>query len=158
LLRTDFSYASAWNAICKEIQKPSVEGFKANVEFIDDRSFEDITVQQLLDAVPPNYPHSFIIVADRASIGAEDRTLLIVNLYEDGLARTFAQSWPRCGQSKTTWSLQIWISQTSRARPTVTAYFEVFSSRRPEVTHDHPLLLSGPRRDQSIRLAIPQHP
>jgi hypothetical protein len=88
-LRTDFTDDAAWNTICKEISKPGPEGFRAEVEAIDDKAFEGVGVQQILDAVPEEYPHSFIIVADRAAMAPQDRTLLVVNLDADGAGQHF---------------------------------------------------------------------
>jgi len=84
VLRTDFSDAATWETICDEIQQPSPEGFEAHVEFIDDRTFDALSKQQLLAAVPKDYPHIFIIIVDRKAISDEEHPLLVVNLY-DGL-------------------------------------------------------------------------
>jgi hypothetical protein len=84
VLRTDFSDQPSWEAVCEAIGQPSDEGFQAYVEFIDDRAFEGLTKQQLLAAIPAEYPHTFIIVVDRKSISDAEHPLLVVNLY-DGL-------------------------------------------------------------------------
>jgi hypothetical protein len=84
VLRTDFSDDAAWEAICDEMQQPSSEGFEARVELIDDRKFHGLSKQQLLSAVPKDYPHTFIIVVDRKAIADKEHPVLIVNLY-DGL-------------------------------------------------------------------------
>ena len=84
VLRTDFSDKSAWDAVRDQIQQPSAEGFMANVEFIDDRVFDGLDKQQLLAAVPKDYPHTFVIVVDRQTLSDAERPLLVVNLY-DGL-------------------------------------------------------------------------
>jgi hypothetical protein len=84
VLRTDFSNPPAWDAICPAIRQPSDEGFEANVEFIDDRAFDGISVQQLLAAVPPEYPHTFIVVVDRTAVADPEHPVLVINLF-DGL-------------------------------------------------------------------------
>lgn len=89
LLRTDFTDDAAWNTICKDIKTPGLEGFRAEVEAIDDKAFEGIGVQQILEAVPEGYPHSFIIVANRAAMAPQDRTLLVVNLHGEGAGKHF---------------------------------------------------------------------
>ena len=89
LLRTDFTDQAAWDAICDEIGTPSPEGFQAHVEPIDDQAFDGLTMQQILRAVPDGYPHTFIIVADRVAMAAGDRTLLVINLYEEGAGQHF---------------------------------------------------------------------
>lgn len=82
VLRTDFSDDAAWAAICAAIGQPSPEGFEAHVEFIEDRGFEGLSKAQLLAAVPTDYPHTFIVVVDRAAIEDTEHALLIVNLFE----------------------------------------------------------------------------
>lgn len=84
VLRTDFSDAATWEAICDEIQQPSPEGFEAHVEFIDDRAFDGMSKQQVLAAVPKDYPHTFIVIVDRKAVSDDEHPLLVVNL-SDGL-------------------------------------------------------------------------
>jgi hypothetical protein len=83
VLRTDFSDHRAWNMVCEEIRQPAGEfRFVAYVDFLDDREYEDITSDQLLGLISPNYKHSFIIVADRITITHPEHPLLIIELYE----------------------------------------------------------------------------
>src|SRR4051794_849582 len=84
VLRTDFSDNATWEAICEEMQQPSSEGFEAHVELIDDPQFDGLSKQQLLAAVPIDYPHTFVVVVDRKAIVDKDHPVLVVNLY-DGL-------------------------------------------------------------------------
>ena len=62
VLRTDFSNQSAWQAICAEIREP-VDGFRANVDFVDDVAYRDITKEQLLGLFAENSGHTFVIVS-----------------------------------------------------------------------------------------------
>jgi hypothetical protein len=83
VLRTDFSSQATWERICEIIQKPvGVFRFRANVGFVDDIEYADITKDQLLELFPKDYSHSFIIVVDRTAISLPDHPLLIVDLYE----------------------------------------------------------------------------
>ena len=84
VVRTDFGEQRAWEAICAEIERPSDEGFLAQVEFIEDRAFDGATLGQLLAAVPAEYPHTFMVVVDRDTVVGREHPLLVVNLY-DGL-------------------------------------------------------------------------
>ena len=89
LLRTDFSNDSIWQAICTEVQKPvGVFRFRANVEFLDDGAYKDLTKEQMLRLVPKEYNHSFIVLADQMAISQPDHPLLIVNLL-DGAGNEF---------------------------------------------------------------------
>ena len=84
VLRTDFSSQSRWDNICAEIRKPvGDDGFLADVVFLDDESYKDITKQQLLELVPRDYPHTFIMLVDRTAISDSESLLLIVNLYDE---------------------------------------------------------------------------
>jgi hypothetical protein len=84
IIRTDFSSQSRWDDICAEIRKPVGDyGFLAYVEFLDDESYKDITKQQLLEQVPRDYPHTFIILVDQTAISDPESPLLILDLYAE---------------------------------------------------------------------------
>jgi uncharacterized protein YbcV (DUF1398 family) len=89
VLRTDFSNQAAWEEICRTIQKPvGIFRFRANVNFLDDAEYADLTKDQLLALIPKENNHTFIIVVDRIAISLPDYPLLIVDLYE-GSGREF---------------------------------------------------------------------
>lgn len=89
VLRTDFSNRAAWDKICAIIRKPvGIFRFRANVDFVDDIEYADIPKDQLLEIIPKDYSHSFIIIVDRAAISHPDHPLLIVDLY-DGPGQEF---------------------------------------------------------------------
>jgi hypothetical protein len=83
VLRTDFSDQAAWDAIRSEVMKP-VDGFYANVDFIDDPEFGDITRDALIRLVPRTMRHSFIVVADKQSMQGEHLLLVVDLLREQG--------------------------------------------------------------------------
>lgn len=84
ILRIDFSDQAAWEEVCAEIQKPVGSfGFVAYVDFIDDVQYADITRDQLLQLISPNYNHSFIIVIDRTAISTPEHTLLVIDLFDE---------------------------------------------------------------------------
>ena len=90
VLRTDFSNQTAWESICAAIRKPvGFFHFRANVDFMDDEEYSGITREQLLELVPSDYNHTFIIVVDRTAISHPDHPLLIVNLFDDGAGNEF---------------------------------------------------------------------
>ena len=86
VIRTDFSDDAAWNAVVAAIRQP-VEGFFAYVEFVDDRAFKDLTVEQLV-RLRDDLSMSYAIVADAVTMSAADHPLLIVDLISE-LGRTF---------------------------------------------------------------------
>ncbi len=52
------------------------------MEFLDDHENNGVTVEQLIEMVSEDYPHSFMVVADDVSISQSDHPLLIVDLLE----------------------------------------------------------------------------
>lgn len=83
VLRTDFSDQAAWDAIRKEITTP-VDGFYANADFIDDPEFKDLGKDALMRLIPGTMRHSFIVVADSASMTGEHLLLVIDLLTQQG--------------------------------------------------------------------------
>ena len=83
ILRTDFSDQFAWETICAKIQKSvSIFRFRANVEFLDDAGYANVTKEQLMKVIPRDYNHSFIVIVDQTAVSHPDHPLLIVDLYE----------------------------------------------------------------------------
>ncbi len=83
VLRTDFSDQIAWEKIRAEILQPvGIFRFRANVEFIDDIDFADIRKDQLLEILPTDYNHSFIIVVDQIAISDPEHPLLLIDLFD----------------------------------------------------------------------------
>jgi len=83
VLRVDFSNQAGWEIICATILEPVGDlAFRANVEFLENAEYNGITQDQLLELIPANYAHSFIIVADSTVISHPDHPLLIIDLYE----------------------------------------------------------------------------
>jgi Domain of unknown function (DUF6924) len=83
ILRTDFSDDAIWQAICREIKKPvGVFGFRANVEFLNNAQYAGMTKQELLQVLPHNYNHSFIVMVDQTAVSHPDHPLLVLDLFE----------------------------------------------------------------------------
>lgn len=84
VLRTDFSDQRAWEKIRALIQQPvGILRFRANVSFIDDAQYANLTKEQLLELVSAEYNHSFIMIVDRAAIAHPEHAILILDLFED---------------------------------------------------------------------------
>src|SRR6266581_3317406 len=82
LIRTDFSDQSAWKRLAAAVREPE-DPFTFNMEIVDDRANSGATVERLMGALPEDYPHSFMVVADSVSISQPDHPLLIVDLSEE---------------------------------------------------------------------------
>ena len=82
LIRTDFSDQSAWQRLKAAASEPG-DMFIFNMEIVDDRANSGATVEQVMAALPEDYPHSFIVVADSTAISQADYPLLVVDLDEE---------------------------------------------------------------------------
>ena len=80
IVRTHFADPIEWDAIRETIGEPVDDGFLANVDYLDDRAYEGVTKERLLDLLGKGYTHSFIIVADRAAMWQPEHPLLVVDL------------------------------------------------------------------------------
>jgi hypothetical protein len=82
IIRTDFSDQTAWEKLTSNLQNPA-EPFIFNMTILDDQERNGTTVEQLLAALPQNYPHSFLVIADSTAISQTDYPLLIIDLREE---------------------------------------------------------------------------
>jgi hypothetical protein len=82
LIRTDFSDKSAWKKLKTAVSQPG-DPFIFGMEVVDDRANGGANVEQLMKALPDDYPHNFLVVADSASISQPDFPLLVVDLAEE---------------------------------------------------------------------------
>jgi hypothetical protein len=82
LIRTDFSNDEAWYDLNSVAANPP-DPFIFTLEIIDDAEFADFTPEKILDAIPDDYPHSFIVVADSTALNNDDYPLLVIDLLED---------------------------------------------------------------------------
>ena len=80
VVRTDFTDQSAWDAIRAGIVKPvGPFGFRASVEFVDDRESDGATAEQLVALFSPA-ARSFVIIADSLAMTHPERLLLVLDL------------------------------------------------------------------------------
>ena len=87
VIRTDFSDQEAWEAVRAAILAPGDAGsFTVHVEFVDDRAFEDLAPQQILDLAQSHsttryYPCLFVV--DRATLSADAWPALVIDIQEE---------------------------------------------------------------------------
>lgn len=87
VLRTDFTNDAAWSAVCSTISTPAGD-FRVSVEFVSDAQFDQLTIDRLLELVPPSSKKTFIFLVDEKTIADPEHPVLTVDLFQDK-GRTF---------------------------------------------------------------------
>jgi hypothetical protein len=86
VIRTDFTDDAVWVKLTMLIASPTVEGFEANVEFVEDRAFAGMDESAILRSLPGRYPGSFrhpvLFVVDGVTVRSADHPVLVVDLQE----------------------------------------------------------------------------
>ncbi|OJW04205.1 MAG: hypothetical protein BGO49_21685 [Planctomycetales bacterium 71-10] len=85
VVRTDFSDPGAWEAICKAIRTPfRLGGYEvlANVDFVDDPSFEGLTPETLPSAIGTGFQRRLVFLVDRTTLTHQEHPILVVDLFE----------------------------------------------------------------------------
>jgi len=98
LVRTDFSDDHAWAALAADADRldPQVEtpeDYSPFVQIVDDPAFAGATPEQVMAIIRPSEDdeepgEEVVVIADRASMGGSDRTVLVVPL-EDNVGWSF---------------------------------------------------------------------
>ena len=89
VIRTDFTDDATWAELKVAIEAPDpVDGFKAFVEFVDDRTFVGLRPEDLLGPDVVRNEHSFVFVVDSVAVTDPEHPVLAVDLWEDP-GRTF---------------------------------------------------------------------
>jgi hypothetical protein len=96
LVRTDYSDKSAWTELCRLVEAPYEDEFRAFFTFVDDPRLEDKTVNELMDLVESGGYWSCFFVADHEALLNPEHPVMAVDLHEER-GRTFrvipAQIW-----------------------------------------------------------------
>jgi hypothetical protein len=82
IIRTDFSDSAAWESIIAAAESAE-DPFMFNMKVVDDPAYDGASVQALMDAIPEDYPHSFLVIADKRAVNDPDHPLLVVDLLEE---------------------------------------------------------------------------
>lgn len=80
-VRTDFADDRAWHVLLADAMSFH-EGFRAEIRPVDDRRFEGLTVERLMELVPQGQEPFYIFLVDRDALTRADRAVRVVNLYE----------------------------------------------------------------------------
>jgi len=82
VIRTDFTDENAWRKLKASASEPG-DPFIFDMKIVDDCSNSGATIEKVMAALPEDYPHSFIMVADNIAISQPDYPLLVVDLLEE---------------------------------------------------------------------------
>ena len=81
LIRTEFSNDSTWEAVKAAVQA-EVDGFRANLNIVDDRRFDRLTIEQLLALTPKDPESTFLFLVDSVTLESPEHPVLVVDLWE----------------------------------------------------------------------------
>jgi hypothetical protein len=80
-VRTDFSDDGRWSEVLSEASS-QYGMFRADILPVDDRRFDGLTVERLLELVPPEQEPFYVFLVDREALTRGDHPVLVVNLFE----------------------------------------------------------------------------
>jgi hypothetical protein len=83
VIRTDFDNQHAWETVSELIRAPlSGPGvtYYANLKFVDDAIFRNMTKSDLLKRLPKDYAQNFLFVVDRETLSRPDFPVLVVSI------------------------------------------------------------------------------
>ena len=84
MVRADFEDDNAWHEIERIARAPvGPEAFLAYLQFLDDRSYERVSPEELLALAGTRYRHNFIVLADAVSMKPPDHPVLVIDLGEE---------------------------------------------------------------------------
>jgi hypothetical protein len=65
------------------MQKPdALYGFQAYLDFIDDPSYKNFSVEQLLELIPKNSDHAILFVVDERALHDPEHPILVIDLVD----------------------------------------------------------------------------
>ncbi|MEU7586762.1 hypothetical protein AB0A95_10725 [Micromonospora sp. NPDC049230] len=86
VVRADFRDDGVWERLTDEIVSPTREGFRAHVEFVEDRELSGLDGTAIAAGYPRAYPHRYrhpvVFVVDAVTVSLPEHPLLVVNLNE----------------------------------------------------------------------------
>jgi hypothetical protein len=79
VIRTNCSDDKIWSAICDEIRAPQTElEFRANVNFIEDAKYAGLDCDDVVHALPDNYPGFLCFLVDLRTMSNNEHPVLVV--------------------------------------------------------------------------------
>lgn len=83
VIRTDFSDDLVWNEIKRLVSAPQKDplsemAFQANVRFVEEASFANLSVERVVHSLPDWYPGFVVFVFDSETSKSREHSLLVV--------------------------------------------------------------------------------
>ena len=88
LVRSDYSDDAGWTTLCRLVEAPYEEGFRAYLTFVEDPALGNKALDELMALIDSVGYRSFFFVADREAIHGVEHAVTVVDLYEQR-GRTF---------------------------------------------------------------------
>ncbi|MEV0408978.1 hypothetical protein [Actinoallomurus sp. NPDC050550] len=86
VVRTDFSDQGAWEAVRAAIGEPDeggyLEDYMLGVEYVDDVTYRELPVEQVVGLLTDDYESSLLAVVDEATIRSPEMPIVLVDLNE----------------------------------------------------------------------------
>jgi len=79
VIRTDFTDEAAWKKIQRDVAAKNILGFSANVRFIDDRQYRELTGQELLGRISGLNEYGCVFIADATAMSSTEHHLLVLD-------------------------------------------------------------------------------
>lgn len=79
VIRTDFTDEAIWGKIQRDVTAKYKMLFSANVRFIDDRQYNELSGQELLQRMPGLNEYGCIFVADKIAMSSAEHHLLVLD-------------------------------------------------------------------------------
>ena len=79
VIRTDFTDEVAWKKIQRDVAATNIMGFSANVRFLDDRQYSELTGQELLQRISGLNKFGCIFIADATAMSSTEHHLLVLD-------------------------------------------------------------------------------
>lgn len=83
IVRTCFDDNKEWNSISEKLTKSYEMGFKAYIDFLDDKKYNNCSSDEIVKLCKSKYKHSFIFVADSLTFSNSENSVLCLDLIDE---------------------------------------------------------------------------
>lgn len=89
VVRTDFSDNRAWEAVKRLVSAPQKDPlselmFQANVRFVDESVFTNLSCDRVVHALPDGYPGFVVFIVDSETSKSSEHSLMVVGFSPQG--------------------------------------------------------------------------